>query len=62
MCKWCEDAHTKGQKDYSRSGGVAKGPISEMFNPTYNPPNNYPSIRKAYKDGWNNAKRNPKKR
>ena len=63
MCEWCDKAHAKGQGDYSRSGGQAKvNPIDEFFNPTYDPPNNYRSIRDAYRDGWNNAKNNPPKK
>lgn len=63
MCKWCNEAHAKGQKDYAKSGGRAKtNPISEILNPTYNPPNNYPAVRTSYAGGWNNAKNNSKKR
>ena len=31
-----EYAHDKGEKDYSKSGGQASSPITEIFHPTYN--------------------------
>jgi hypothetical protein len=52
-------AHSKGQKDYKRSGGMASSnPITEFFHPTYNPPS---GKSKEYGGGWNNAKKNDRR-
>ena len=52
-----EHAHTKGERDYKKSGGVASNPITEFFHPTYNPPSGY---KKDYDKGWKNAKKQDK--
>lgn len=53
-------ANAKGQSDYTKSGGLPKAnPISEMFSPTYSPPS---GNEKEYKGGWDNAKKQAKKR
>ncbi len=58
MSKASEDAHNKGEKDYSKSGGqVDSNPITEFVHPTYNPPS---GEEKAYKQGWDNAKKQDK--
>jgi hypothetical protein len=49
-----DDAHSKGEKDYTRSGGVASNPLTEIFHPTYNPPSGHED---EYKSGWDNAKK-----
>jgi len=51
--KSSDDAFAKGQQDYARSGGVASGPLTEAFHPTYRPPS---KNEDEYKSGWNNAK------
>jgi hypothetical protein len=53
-------AHSKGQRDFSRSGGMPKSnPIEEFFHPSYAPP---AGRDKPYKAGWDNAKKNHNKR
>ena len=53
-----ENAHNKGESDYSKSGGqVNSNPFTEIFHPTYNPPSSYES---DYKSGWDNAKNQDK--
>ncbi len=50
-----QDAHNKGEQDYSKSGGqVHPNPIVEIVHPTYNPPSGH---EKEYKEGWDNAKK-----
>jgi hypothetical protein len=52
-----EHAHDKGGQDYSKSGGQASNPITEIFHPTYNPPSGY---KEEYGKGWDNAKKQDK--
>jgi hypothetical protein len=52
--KGADDAHAKGQEDFTRSGGIASNPLTEAFHPTYNPPSKYED---EYKAGWENAKK-----
>ena len=53
-----EYAHSKGQQDYSRSGGqVNSNPMTEFVHPTYDPPSGY---EKEYAEGWNNAEKQDK--
>jgi hypothetical protein len=50
-----QDAHNKGQEDYSRSGGFPNdNPIVELIHPTYDPPSGHAD---EYASGWDNAKK-----
>lgn len=50
-----QEAHNKGEQDFSKSGGqVNSNPLTEIFHPTYNPPSGH---EEAYKEGWENAKK-----
>lgn len=54
-----QDAHNKGQEDYSDCGGqVDPNTITEFFHPSYDPPSGQ---KKAYDKGWDNAKDQDKK-
>ena len=55
--KSSDAANRKGEQDYKRSGGIAKGPLTEFFHPTYSPPKGKES---EYKAGWKNAKKQSK--
>jgi hypothetical protein len=52
-----KDNHAEGQHDYEKSGGqVNSNPITELFHPTYDPPNDKEGAEE-YKSGWDNAKK-----
>ncbi len=54
-----QDAHNKGEKDYSDcEGQVDPNPITELVHPGYDPPSGQ---KDAYDKGWNNAKDQSKK-